>query len=433
MLSITLGMDSEATGFENIFLRGAIMGLSPSEIEGLVDEIADFSELGDYLDMPLRTYSSGMSMRLAFAISTSLKADIILMDEWLSAGDASFTAKAQKRLYELVEHAKILVVASHSPETIRANCNKILRLDHGCVAGETSLAARPQKRTTVSRESSHEGQGLTDACGGHASIGPTRAIDRPRQLSPEERSEVWASRGDPTYDENGLVTWSQSTDFLLDEHFIAAYDRGMQSGHHLTRRYGGGSSDDIGIRWRVAICCWAARHAARLPGDFVDCGTNTGIYALAVCYYIDFNATGKSFWLFDTFEGIPVEQMSEMEKALGRAEESDAIFPPCYEVAQRNFAPYPKAHLVRGKVPDTLPMSPVSQVAYLCIDMNIALPERAALEHFWPRMVTGGIAILDNYGWQPYREQKAALDEFAAQQGVEIMMLPTGQGLLLKP
>jgi len=131
MLSITLGMDMEATGFENIFLRATIMGLKPKQVAPLADEICEFSELGDYIHMPMRTYSSGMSMRLAFAISTSIAADIILMDEWLSAGDASFSEKAQSRLTRLVDQAKILVLASHDEQLIRRSCNKILHLDHG--------------------------------------------------------------------------------------------------------------------------------------------------------------------------------------------------------------------------------------------------------------------------------------------------------------
>ena len=415
MLSITLGMDPEATGYENIFLRGAIMGLSPGEIQERVDEICEFSELGDYINMPLRTYSSGMSMRLAFAISTSLKADIILMDEWLSAGDAAFTAKAQKRLYELVEQAKILVLASHSPDTIHANCNKILRLDHGTIAGETTLGAERDRKASAS-------------CDTNASEKPV--LTDSRQMSLEERVQIWTSRGEPSYDENALVTWSQSTDFLRDDRFLAAYRRGMGSGHNLIMF--SGPDGDLRIRWRVAIYCWAARHATRLPGDFVDCGTGTGIYSLAVCDYIDFNATGKSFWLFDTYEGIPEEQLSDDERTLGRLDESRARFAPCYERALENFAPYPKAYLVRGKVPDTFATTTVGEVCYLSVDMNMAYPERAALEHFWPRMVTGGIVILDNYGWRPYRTQKATLDEFAAQQRAEVMMLPTGQGLLIK-
>jgi lipopolysaccharide transport system ATP-binding protein len=131
MLSITLGMDAEATGRENIYIRGAIMGLRRRDIDGLMDQICEFSELGDYIDMPVRTYSSGMSMRLAFAVSTSVAADIILMDEWLSVGDASFAKKAQERLGRLIEQAKILVIASHDENLIRSNCNQILRLEHG--------------------------------------------------------------------------------------------------------------------------------------------------------------------------------------------------------------------------------------------------------------------------------------------------------------
>jgi len=131
MLNIWLGIDLEATGHENIFLRGVVMGFRPREIRPLVDEIVAFSELGDYIHMPMRTYSSGMAMRLAFAISTCVSADILLMDEWLSVGDHDFSAKAKARLATLVKGAKILVLASHDASLIRANCNKIMHLSHG--------------------------------------------------------------------------------------------------------------------------------------------------------------------------------------------------------------------------------------------------------------------------------------------------------------
>ena len=131
MLNIWLGMDFEATGYENIFMRGLVMGFRRREIQPLVDEIVAFSELGDYIDMPLRTYSSGMAMRLAFAVSTCMAADVLLMDEWLSVGDAAFTGKARGRLNELVGRAKILVLASHDETLVKANCNKIMRLSHG--------------------------------------------------------------------------------------------------------------------------------------------------------------------------------------------------------------------------------------------------------------------------------------------------------------
>ena len=140
MLSVTLGMDGEATGRENIFLRGAILGRRRREVEPLVDEIAEFSELGDYIDVPLRTYSSGMAMRLAFAISTSIASDIVLMDEWLSVGDAEFAARAQARLRRMIGEAKILVLASHDPSLLARNCNRIIRLEHGRIVEDGPIA-----------------------------------------------------------------------------------------------------------------------------------------------------------------------------------------------------------------------------------------------------------------------------------------------------
>lgn len=131
MLSITLGMDYDATGLENIYIRGRIMGLRTKQLDQIVDEVADFSGIGDFLHLPMRTYSSGMSMRLAFAISTCVNADIILMDEWLSVGDADFVGKAQERMNGFVKNARIVVLASHNHELIKEQCNKILTLEHG--------------------------------------------------------------------------------------------------------------------------------------------------------------------------------------------------------------------------------------------------------------------------------------------------------------
>lgn len=131
MLSISVGMEAEATGIENIYLRGAVMGLKPKEIAALVDGIAEFSELGDYLYMPLRTFSSGMYMRLAFAISTNIPADIIVMDEWLSVGDAAFYEKAQQCMHDMIGQSKMLFMASHDENLMRKHCNVMIKLDHG--------------------------------------------------------------------------------------------------------------------------------------------------------------------------------------------------------------------------------------------------------------------------------------------------------------
>lgn len=138
LLDISLGMDGEATGYENIRIRGLLMGLSLNEIDALADEIAEFSDLGDYLYMPMRTYSSGMSMRLGFAVSTSIHADIVLMDEWLSVGDAGFKMKASKRLNKMVDNASILVIASHDLDLIKKTCNQIITMEHGKIVDVSS-------------------------------------------------------------------------------------------------------------------------------------------------------------------------------------------------------------------------------------------------------------------------------------------------------
>jgi O-methyltransferase len=233
--------------------------------------------------------------------------------------------------------------------------------------------------------------------------------------------------GSPVYDADYLRLWNKNTDFLRDDRFMRAYRAGIESGHLL----GDGPSPDIHIEWRILVCCWAAWHARQLPGDFVECGTNTGIMSLAICHYIDFNQTGKKFYLFDTFCGIPDEQVLPEEEAHTMAQ--NRHYQECFDRAARNFMPFPNAILVRGRVPDTLKNQPIKKVCYLMLDMNIMVPERAALEHFWDKIVPGGIVLFDDYGWSGYIAQKKAHDAFAASKGVEILNLPTGQGMLIKP
>jgi len=133
LIDISLGIDSEASGRENIYLRAALLGMSKSQINACIDEIISFSELGDFIDMPLRTYSSGMHLRLAFSVSTMVRPEILLMDEWLAVGDQGFTHKAESRLAELVQATNILVIASHSRDLINTTCNRVLWLEHGKV------------------------------------------------------------------------------------------------------------------------------------------------------------------------------------------------------------------------------------------------------------------------------------------------------------
>jgi lipopolysaccharide transport system ATP-binding protein len=147
LLDISMGLDPNATGFENIYLRGIIDGLKPKIIRSKIDEIADFTGLGDYLNLPVRTYSSGMMLRLAFAISTSVEADILIMDEWLSVGDAEFSLKARQRLDELVGQASILFIATHDPSLISRLCTRAIKLEHGRILEDAPVEMQSSNDT----------------------------------------------------------------------------------------------------------------------------------------------------------------------------------------------------------------------------------------------------------------------------------------------
>ena len=131
MFDLGLGIDSELSGYDNIRLRGRILGLSSQEIEDRMPDMAAFTELGDYLDLPVRTYSSGMMTRLTFAVATCFSPEILLMDEWILAGDNAFMAKAQDRIGSFVSKASVLVLASHSAEICQRWCNKAVWLEKG--------------------------------------------------------------------------------------------------------------------------------------------------------------------------------------------------------------------------------------------------------------------------------------------------------------
>ncbi len=133
LLDISLGMDENSTGRQNIRLRGLLLGMSDAEIAEKEEEIAQFSDLDSFLDLPIRTYSSGMRVRLGFAISTAVDADILLLDEVMGVGDASFKEKANRRLAELHERSEIVVLALHDNAVIRKTCEKALWLDRGHV------------------------------------------------------------------------------------------------------------------------------------------------------------------------------------------------------------------------------------------------------------------------------------------------------------
>jgi len=131
MFDLGLGMDPESSGYENILIRGLYLGLSPAQIRARINEIAEFTELGDFLKLPIRTYSAGMRMRLAFAVSTSIEPDILLVDEGIGTGDAAFQGKARRRLAEFARKAAIIVLASHAQPFLKQVCNKAVLMRQG--------------------------------------------------------------------------------------------------------------------------------------------------------------------------------------------------------------------------------------------------------------------------------------------------------------
>lgn len=139
LFDIAHGIDPESTGYENIRLRGLLLGMTLDEIGRRFDEIAEFTGLGDFLRMPLRTYSVGMNARLAFAVSTAIEPDILLLDEGIVAGDTAFMEKADQRLEKLVSRTGLLVLASHSETMLRRMCSRGVVMKQGRIAYEGTL------------------------------------------------------------------------------------------------------------------------------------------------------------------------------------------------------------------------------------------------------------------------------------------------------
>jgi O-methyltransferase len=230
---------------------------------------------------------------------------------------------------------------------------------------------------------------------------------------------VFLSKESLGYAEDGLYS-RHAASFLGEDRFCRAYSLGERA-----NSWGG-----ISIRWRVHVLLWCASCSARLPGAFVECGVNRGGFAKAIIDYTAFGRLKKHYYLFDTFSGFDVTLLnSEERETIGKEYRYD----DCYDAVQKEFADKPFVVLIRGSVPASLSKVEVGSVAFLSIDMNCVAPEIAAARFFWPKMVPGGMILLDDYGFSQHHLQKAAFDELAREWGVEILSLPTGQGLIIKP
>jgi len=145
LFDIMMGMDQELTGYENIKLRGLILGLSKTEINAIIPRIEEFSELGDFMKMPIKSYSAGMKVRLAFGIITNVFSEILLIDEIVNVGDAQFIQKAKEQMRNLIHQSEFMVLSTHDMEIVKEFCNKALWLEKGIVKAfgdiETVLTA----------------------------------------------------------------------------------------------------------------------------------------------------------------------------------------------------------------------------------------------------------------------------------------------------
>lgn len=133
LTDISIGIDPEATGRENIFIRGALLGFTRQEMASKLEDIIAFTQLREFIDLPVRTYSSGMHLRLAFAVATAIDPEILVLDEWLSVGDEEFRIEAEARMASLLARTKVLVIASHSRQLIQDTCSRVIWLDAGRV------------------------------------------------------------------------------------------------------------------------------------------------------------------------------------------------------------------------------------------------------------------------------------------------------------
>jgi len=217
----------------------------------------------------------------------------------------------------------------------------------------------------------------------------------------------------PIYARDGLRTAHNHT-FMDTSDFQRAYTRAVRA-----------AGWDYEIYWRVHVMLWAASTAQTLPGSFVECGTGRGFMVSAICEHLAWDE--RPFYLFDTFHPRLARPDSDerYEVSPYYADGPDGV--------RENFREWPGVRLVVGAVPDSLARVDVGPVAFLHIDMNHPASEEAALRHFWPSLSPGAVVILDDYAYQGFEASHRSADRVAADLGVSILSLPTGQGLTIKP
>jgi hypothetical protein len=228
------------------------------------------------------------------------------------------------------------------------------------------------------------------------------------------------------YFEDGIYS-VHSDAFRRAPLFRSAYLRGVEASAGVDPKF----------EWRVHVALWAASNSSRLPGDFVECGVNAGFISSAIMQYLDWDHLDRCFYLIDTFAGPVLDQYSPEEIASGLGDVavramSAGAYVTDLERVRRNFSPWKNVRIVPGAVPDVLATVDIPSVAFLHLDMNCAYPERAALEFFWDRMPPGATVLLDDYCYMDREEQGESIRDVVRRFGMEVLSLPTGQGLIIR-
>jgi hypothetical protein len=229
------------------------------------------------------------------------------------------------------------------------------------------------------------------------------------------------------YVEDGIRS-EHCHDFIEDQRFVDAYQTGkraMGAAYHP-------------MHWRAHVLTWCGRQCSTIAGDFVECGVSHGFMSAMLMQYLDWDSLGKTFWLLDTFAGIDPRYLTEAERKADILKRNQSRletreYATNLSAVRATFAAWGRVKIVVGSVPETLPQVSSEKIAFLHIDMNNAVPERAAIEYFWDRLTPGAFVVLDDYGWRSFEPQKHSMDEFAASRCLEILRVPTGQGVMYKP
>ncbi|HYM31632.1 MAG TPA: TylF/MycF/NovP-related O-methyltransferase [Candidatus Cybelea sp.] len=231
--------------------------------------------------------------------------------------------------------------------------------------------------------------------------------------------QAYQAIGARTYTGDMLCTFGRNQGFVDDAKFREAFDGSADS------------SDETSWLWRLHTLTWAGRQALALEGDFVECGTFRGFMSAVVCKYLDFEKQPKSFYLYDSFAGLPDQWSTPAERhntnpIYARAERYNV------DAVRARFARYPNVRICQGVVPDVLIGTAPERIAYLHIDLNAASAEIAALDILFDRVVPGGTIVFDDFGHMAHAAQYAAETTWMGARGYSILELPTGQGLVIK-